>query len=221
VTSLSSPPRARRADRSQPAPDAIRSEIATRAHGEGRAAAATGYAGRRGYRERVRTVELLCAPALDAAVRAAWDRLAATGLPSLARNTHPTNRPHLTLATVDAFPPGAEARLADLFDAALPVPATVDRVAVLDGSAPLVWLVRPAPQLLALHGAVWDVLAGAPGPRPWHLPGRWIPHLSLALRFGDADRRRARAVVGADRPAGEFVAARSYDSATRTVRRFA
>ncbi|MEV1333115.1 2'-5' RNA ligase family protein [Micromonospora costi] len=165
----------------------------------------------------MRTVELVCSAGLDAAVRAAWDGLAAAGLPSLARNLHPTNRPHLTLAAVDDFPPGAERRLADLFDAALPLPARVDRVAVLDGSAPLVWLLRSTPELLALHGAVWDVLAGAPGARPWHLPGRWVPHLSLALRFRDADRRRARAVVGGDRPAGEFVGARSYDGDARVV----
>ncbi|MEU4681247.1 2'-5' RNA ligase family protein [Micromonospora sp. NPDC023737] len=165
----------------------------------------------------MRTVELLCSAELDATVRAAWQRLAETGLPSLARNLHPTNRPHLTLAAVDELPPGAEERLADLFDAALPVRARVDRVAVLDGSAPLVWLIRPTPELLALHGAVWDVLGGAPGPHPWHLPGRWVPHLSLALRFRDADRRRARAVIGGDRPTGEFVAARSYDGATRTA----
>lgn len=165
----------------------------------------------------MRTVELLCSPELEEAVRAAWVRLAAAGLPSLARNAHPTNRPHLTLAAVDEFPPGAEQRLADLCDAALPLPARLDRVEVLDGSAPLVWLVRPAPQLLALHGAVWDVLAAADGQHPWHAPGRWIPHLSLALRFRDADRRRARAVAGLDRPSGEFIAARSYDSRTRTI----
>ncbi|KAB1916008.1 2'-5' RNA ligase family protein [Micromonospora sp. AMSO31t] len=165
----------------------------------------------------MRTVELLCSPELEEAVRAAWDRLAAAGLPSLARHPHPTNRPHLTLASVDEFPSGAEERLADLCDAALPLPARLDRVEVLDGTAPLVWLVRPAPQLVALHGAVWDVLAAAPGPRPWHTPGRWVPHLSLALRFRDADRRRARALAGGERPTGEFVAARSYDSETRTT----
>lgn len=165
----------------------------------------------------MRTLELLCDPELEEAVRAAWDRLATAGLPSLARNTHPTNRPHLTLASVDQFPAGAEERLADLCDAALPLPARLDRVAVLDGTAPLVWLVRPAPQLIALHGAVWDVLAAAPGHNPWHQPRRWIPHLSLALRFRDADRRRARALTGPDRPTGEFVAARSYDGDTRTV----
>ncbi|MGR6319308.1 2'-5' RNA ligase family protein [Micromonospora soli] len=165
----------------------------------------------------MRTVELLCSPELEEAVRGVWQRLAEAGLPSLARNTHPTNRPHLTLASVDEFPPGAEQRLADLCDAALPLPARLDRVTVLDGTAPLVWLVRPAPQLTALHRAVWDVLAEAPGPQPWQLPGHWVPHLSLALRFRGADRRRARAVAGVDRATGEFVAARSYDSESRTV----
>ncbi|MEU5940479.1 2'-5' RNA ligase family protein [Micromonospora sp. NPDC047548] len=165
----------------------------------------------------MRTVELLCSPPLDQTVRATWDRLAAAGLPSLARNAHPTNRPHLTMASVEEFPPGAADRLADLLDAALPLPVRLDRVDVLDGSAPLVWLVRPTPELAALHAAVWDVLAGAAGQHPWHAPGRWIPHLSLALRFRTNDRRLARALAGAIRPTGEFVAARSYDADTRTV----
>ncbi|MBY8874316.1 2'-5' RNA ligase family protein [Micromonospora sp. PLK6-60] len=166
----------------------------------------------------MRTVELLCSPGLEEAVRAAWARLAAAGLPSLARNAHPTNRPHLTLAAVDAFPPGAEERIADLCAAVLPLPARLDRIEVLDGSAPLAWLVRPGPELVALHAAVWDVLGGPERGNPWHRPGRWVPHLSLALRFRDADRRRARAVAGVDRPRGEFVAARSYDGESRTVR---
>lgn len=162
-------------------------------------------------------MELVCSPGLETAVRAVWARLAATGLPSLARNTHPTNRPHLTLAAVDGFPPGAEHRLAGLFDAALPVPVTLERVVVLDGSAPLVWLVRPTPALTALHAAVWDVLADAEGQRPWHAPGAWVPHLSLALRFRNADLRMARAVAGGQHPTGAFTAARSYDGTDRTV----
>ncbi len=165
----------------------------------------------------MRTVELVCSPELDAAVRAGWDRLAGAGLPSLARNTHPSNRPHLTLAAVDEFPPGAFARLAALLDAALPLPARFGDVTVLDGSAPLVWLVEPDPGLVALHRAVWTVLADADGRNPWHEPGRWRPHLSLALRFRDADRALARAVVGSGRPTGSFVAARSYDSADRST----
>ncbi|GHJ07702.1 hypothetical protein TPA0907_20690 [Micromonospora humidisoli] len=165
----------------------------------------------------MRTVELLCCPALERTVRTAWDRLAEAGLPSLARHGHPTNRPHLTLAAVEAFPPGVADRLAVLFATALPLPVALERVTVLDGSAPLVWLVRPDPALTALHEAVWEALHGVPGQRPWHAPGTWVPHLSLALRFRDRDRRLARAVVGGGRPAGALVAARSYDGDTRTV----
>ncbi|MGN9813527.1 2'-5' RNA ligase family protein [Micromonospora sp. BQ11] len=165
----------------------------------------------------MRTVELVCSADLDAAVRAAWDRLAAAGLPSLARNTHPTNRPHLTLAAVDDFPPGAAARLGALFAEVLPLPVRLDDLCVLDGSAPLVWSIRPDPSLAALHAAVWDVLRDADGRRPWHAPDRWRPHLSLALRFRDADAALARAVVGPDGPAGRLVAGRSYDSGNRSV----
>ncbi|MEU7611358.1 2'-5' RNA ligase family protein [Micromonospora sp. NPDC049204] len=165
----------------------------------------------------MRTVELVCSPGLEVAVRAVWQRLAAAGLPSLARNIHPTNRPHLTLAAVDEFPPGVEYHLAEVFDAALPVPVALDRVVVLDGSAPLVWLVRPTPALTRLHAAVWDVLAEADGHRPWHAPGAWVPHLSLALRFRDADLRVARGVAGGQRPTGDFDVARSYDGSDRTV----
>jgi 2'-5' RNA ligase len=162
-------------------------------------------------------VELLCDPRLEEEVRTAWDRLAAAGLPSLARNRHSTNRPHLTLAAVEEFPPGAQERLTRLCREALPVPVRLDRITVLDGSAPLVWLLAPSAALTALHRAVWAELGQAPGRLPWHEPGRWVPHLSLALRFRDADRRLARAVAGARRPTGELVAARSYDGSSRAV----
>ncbi|RKN40648.1 2'-5' RNA ligase family protein [Micromonospora endolithica] len=165
----------------------------------------------------MRTVELVCSPELDAAVRAGWQRLAAAGLPSLARNTHPTNRPHLTLAAVDDFPPGAAARLGALFAEVLPLPVRLDDIQVLDGSAPLVWSIHPDASLTALHAAVWDVLRDADGHHPWHAPGRWRPHLSLALRFRDADAALARAVLGPQGPAGSFVAGRSYHSADRSV----
>ncbi|MFI7576656.1 2'-5' RNA ligase family protein [Micromonospora sp. NPDC049497] len=165
----------------------------------------------------MRTVELVCSPALEAAVRAAWERLAAAGLPSLAGNTHPTNRPHLTLAAVDDFPPGAAARLGALFAEVLPLPVKLVDLQVLNGSAPLVWSIRPDPSLTALHAAVWEVLRDADGHHPWHSPGRWRPHISLALRFRNADAALARAVVGADGPAGSFVAGRTYHSVDRSV----
>jgi hypothetical protein len=47
----------------------------------------------------MRTVELLGDEELDRAVRAAWRRLDQAGFSSLAQHRHPTNRPHLTLAS--------------------------------------------------------------------------------------------------------------------------
>ncbi|MFI6781204.1 hypothetical protein [Micromonospora sp. NPDC050276] len=46
-----------------------------------------------------------------------------------------------------------------------------------------------------------------------------MPHLSLALRFRNADLRLARAVAGGQRPTGTFVEARSYDGGDRSVTR--
>ena len=153
------------------------------------------------YGRDVHTVELLLDDDLDAAVRAVWDRLAAAGLKSLALHPHPTNRPHVTLATGAVRP----ARL----DLPLPLPVTLDGTIRFDGRVGmLVWLVVPSPALLALQADVWRATADE---NPLHEPGRWVPHVSLARRVppgfaADAGVRH-----------GRFVAARSYDTETRTV----
>src|ERR1700760_3791248 len=82
----------------------------------------------------MQTVELLGDDGLDRAVRAAWRRLDQVGLPSLARHQHPTNRPHLTLASADQWPPGAAAALGDALRA-LPVPVRLDRLVFFGGRA--------------------------------------------------------------------------------------
>jgi hypothetical protein len=161
----------------------------------------------------VRTVELLPDAALDAAVRAAWARLAEAELPSLARHPHPTNRPHLTLASAPDLPP-----LGGVL-AALPVPARLAGVLAFGGDrGALAWAVVPDRALLDLHAAV---TAGLDlDPESHHAPGRWTPHLSLALRT-TPDERAAAVALLSDLPevAGAFVAARTYDGATRTTRR--
>jgi hypothetical protein len=65
----------------------------------------------------MRTVELLGDEGLDQAVWAAWRRLDRAGFSSLAQHRHPTNRPHLTLASAEQFPPAAATAIAG----ALPV----------------------------------------------------------------------------------------------------
>ena len=147
------------------------------------------------------TVELLLDDDLDGDVRAVWDRLAAAGLTSLALHPHPTNRPHVTLAAGE-FRPGR-------LDLPLPMPVTLDGTVRFDGrTGMLAWLVAPTPELLAMQERVWRLMADG---NPLRAPGRWVPHVSLARRVppGYAPDVGVRH--------GRFVAARSYDTETRTV----
>ena len=149
------------------------------------------------------TVELLPDEALSSGVRDLWDRLLDAGLPSLATHRHPTNRPHLTLLTtptpVVALPP-----------LPLPTPVTLGPVRLLGRALVLAAddSVRP------LQASVWSALGGG-----WPAPADWVPHVSLALRVPAALRARAGAVLaGAPAMSGSLIAARSYDTETRTVR---
>ncbi|KJY31824.1 hypothetical protein VR45_23975, partial [Streptomyces sp. NRRL S-495] len=69
----------------------------------------------------MQTVELLCDPPFDRAVRTVWQRLADAGVDSLADNPHPGHRPHLTLATCARMPAGAAERLDELLAETLPL----------------------------------------------------------------------------------------------------
>lgn len=167
----------------------------------------------------MRTVELLCDDALDGAVRSAWRRLDAAGLPSLATHPHPTNRPHVTLASVDDFAPGAVAGLRAVLTA-LPVTVRMDALIFFDGRLGMAgWRLVADAALLRLHAEVWRLLDG--GERnPLHAPHAWVPHISLARRVRPAQRAAVEAVAGgpvAEGVTGRLVAGRSYDSGTRTV----
>jgi hypothetical protein len=158
----------------------------------------------------MRTVELLLDDELDGAVRAVWSRLAQADLPSLATHPHPTNRPHVTLAAAAVVP--------ELDFSALPLPATLDGLIFFDGRlGMLVWRVLPDAPLLALQAAVWRALAD---PNPLHAPDVWVPHVSLARRVRSADRARVTDFLSGLRARrGWLVAARSYDTESRTVTR--
>jgi len=151
----------------------------------------------------VHTVELLLDARLEDGVRNLWDRLRDAGLPSLATHTHATNRPHLTVLTAES--------IAGLPPLPLPLPAELTKVRML-GRA----LVRPVvatPELLRIYATASSVLTGFEG-RP-----EWVPHVSLALNV-PADRREAALDLLSTLPAahGQFTAARSYDTRSRTVR---
>jgi 2'-5' RNA ligase len=112
----------------------------------------------------------------EAAVRGLRQRLEQAGVPSL------TGRPHLTFAIASSIParPRKELR-EDLGRLSLPAiwlytlstfPTTQNALflgAVTDT------------ELLAVHSAVHDALAGAVrDPRAFYLPGAWVPHCALA-----------------------------------------
>jgi len=152
----------------------------------------------------VHTVELLLDGPLEKHVRTLWRRLHEAGLPSLATHAHPTNRPHLTVLTAES--------LAGLPSLPLPVAAGLGPVRML-GRA-LVRDVTLTAALRELHAAARSALAGD----PWPPPPRWIPHVSLALNVPPNRREAALRLLADLAPAdGHFVAARSYDTRTRTV----
>jgi 2'-5' RNA ligase len=120
----------------------------------------------------------------DAAVRGLWARLDAAGLPTARKFP-----PHLTFAMASDIPKKTRAALrADLgllsipsiWLAALSTFSTSENVlmlaAVADG------------ELLAVHSAVHDVLAGkVRNPNAYYLPGSWMPHCTLVQGVTDAD----------------------------------
>lgn len=130
----------------------------------------------------VQSAELLLDDALTDAVRDEWRLLAEAGLPSQAGHRGATNAPHVTVGVVDEVDDAAEAALT-----AVPLPGELRLGGLLVFASPrrvvLARSVVVTPALLATHVAVsqaWEHCAG----RPDHLePGRWTPHVTLALRL--------------------------------------
>lgn len=117
----------------------------------------------------------------DAAVRKLWNRLEQAGIPSLATRTHRRHRPHVTFALATSIPAATrEALRADL--ARLSIPRlwlyTLGAFSLVDRVIHLTAVVDT--ELLAVHSAVHDVLAGrVRNPSAYYLPGSWIPHCTL------------------------------------------
>ncbi|MFF7453219.1 2'-5' RNA ligase family protein [Kitasatospora sp. NPDC008115] len=170
----------------------------------------------------MQTVELLCDPPLDRAVRALWRRLADGGVDSLADNPHPGHRPHLTLAVCARMPADAGERLDELLADALPL--TVRLTGLLSFAARsrrrvLSWSVVPTLDLLRLHHRVWEVLEHAEAPDPHYVPGRWSPHLGLTRRLTPDAVTLTHTLLGRHPDlTGTFDTARTFDSDTQQTR---
>ena len=123
----------------------------------------------------------------DNAVRALWRRLDDAGVPSLAKRAAGKYPPHVTFALAGAIPAKTRnalrkelARLTvpNLWLSTLGTFPTTENLlvlsAVVDG------------ELLAVHSAVHDVLAGqVRAPSAYYLPGSWVPHCTLATGIED------------------------------------
>lgn len=147
----------------------------------------------------LQSVELVLEAGDDERVRAVWQRLSDAGLPSLHDHRSSSNRPHLTLVTSPVVAPEQEQQLADAVAGRLPMRTSWDAVTTF-GHDPyaVVRLVRPSPELLALHRDVAAVLdlgdaeLATPAGR-----ARWIPHVSFAVRV-PGDRLEAVVALVAD-----------------------
>ncbi|MGW3435911.1 2'-5' RNA ligase family protein [Streptomyces bacillaris] len=181
------------------------------------------------------SIELLPDAATERAVRRVWQAVADAGLPSLADHGHPTNRPHLTLATADTLPAATRTVLAQALTA-LPLPLHLGGLLRFSGRFEvLAWAVRPDDALLALHEEVWRIVRETPEagpPHPLLAPGRWVPHITLGRGRGavwpgpdsrwlppSASASASGSGSGSGTASGWWAAARRYDSKSRTTAR--
>jgi 2'-5' RNA ligase len=132
----------------------------------------------------VQAVELTLDRGSDDRVRAEWAGLQVAGLPSLADHTGSTNRPHVTLHVRDDLDDPAEERLVPVARR-LPLELWVGSVVLFHARRR--WVVARQVvvdrSLLDLHEAVAVAVGG--GGSPLTLPGRWVPHVSLARGVSD------------------------------------
>lgn len=142
-------------------------------------------------------LEFLFDPDADAAVRSLWARLERAGVPSLATRTHGRHRPHVTFALAGAIPPATrDALRADLRQLSIPRLwlSTLAAFATIENVLMLAAVVDT--ELLAVHSAVHDILAGrVKQPSAYYLPGSWVPHCTLAQGIEPAQTAAGFAVV--------------------------
>ena len=168
----------------------------------------------------VQSVELLLRPSDEDRIGAEWQALLQAGLPSQARHTAPSNRPHTTLVAVARIDDDVEAALASL-PTQLPLPARWGPVTRF-GREPwtVVRLVEPSEALRAFQSEVAGICRVPDGDLSH--PDRWTAHVTLARRVTAADLPRVVALVETlaeqQTPVGSslaFSAVRRWDGARR------
>ncbi|MGQ0837126.1 2'-5' RNA ligase family protein [Actinokineospora sp.] len=145
----------------------------------------------------------------ETAIRGLWARLDRAGLPGTRKFP-----PHLTFAMASDIPRRTRAALrADLARLTMPGIWLAGLSTFATSENVLMLAAVTDSELLAVHSAVHDVLAGkVRNPNAYYLPGSWIPHCTLVHGVTDAElvagfgvvfpvepiRARARRVVVLD-----------------------
>jgi hypothetical protein len=162
----------------------------------------------------VPSIELLLDEDSEHALRGDWAALAEAGLPSQARHTGESNRPHVTLLYAnESLTAPRIVGLPVLVTAASPVIFGSARRGFL-----LARLVRPNAALLEVHRILHEEMGDPPGLDRLTRPGAWTPHITLARRLSGEQLAAALSVIDPHRAIeGTAVAARLWESATRTV----
>jgi len=143
------------------------------------------------------SVEAVLDDDTDRQVRAHRRDLALAGLPSQARHTGSSNRPHITLGLTATINAEVERRLADV-GASLPTPVTLGALLLFGGPRfVLARLVVPSSGLLALQAGVMASLDEPLDPHGTFVHGSWTPHVTLARRLTADQVGAAVSVLGA------------------------
>ena len=162
------------------------------------------------------SVELVLDDETDQRIRQQWAALAEAGLPSQARHTGESNRPHITLALSQTLSAEVATRLASAVDD-LPIPIVVGGL-LLFGARRIVLarLAIPSAALLALQARVTTALSDPVDPHDTFGAGRWTPHVTLARRLDPDQLGAALRQLGAVTPIhGRLVRARRWDMAEK------
>ncbi|QNG21291.1 2'-5' RNA ligase family protein [Rhodococcus triatomae] len=159
----------------------------------------------------VQSVELLVDADTDAAVRAEWRTLWDAGLPSLARVSAVSNRPHITLFVARDIPAEVDESLVRALGAA-DFPVTLGGLLLFGGRhVTLARAVVPSRRLLTLHRQVWD-LASPHLDVPAHIaPGQWTPHVTLSRRLAASDLPEALRLIDRPEIRGHAMGLRRWD----------
>lgn len=147
-----------------------------------------------------------------------WDALKQADLPSQARHTAASNRPHITLLAAPRIPTEHDGALAALAEV-LPLPIHVAGLVVFrtGRGQVLAHLGVVSSALLEVHRMVHGALRDVPQVAGNCLPDRWVPHITLARGMTPEQVAQAMDLLPADHGQLPLTALRRWDSHEKTT----